>query len=507
MTDGSAILKLTVNLYKQIGLTVIHLRISRLAFLLFFAVQVSAQTDKIKAFESQFTETRDLVFEDSIIPKFHILERMRKYSIPSASIAVIDQGKIAWVKSYGYADVEHQRKAEPQTLYQVASISKSINAVGVMRLVQSGKLSLSTDIRTYLRTWQFPDNAFSQGKAITLKQLLSHTAGLSVHGFVGIPLGDSIPTVNQILDGKRPANNEPVVPIFPPGIRFEYSGGGSTVIRKILDDQISNNYDSLMQLLVLRPIGMTSSSFNQPLPPRTKNFAFGYDKAMRVLPSKYYLYPEQAAGGLWSTASDIGKFILAVQQSLGTGTGLPISKTGTLEMLTPLSNTYALGFGVIEKGGEKYFYHEGQSYGYSAIYYGSFTTGQGLVVLTNAYPENGEPFLTEVVNSIATVYGWKSFYEPLKKKLYPITDEAVKNYVGEYVSEDGRITIRIEKTAEGLVLTARRPERMYATAKDRFFLASSPSDNCIFSSSKGDGNIDTFEVEQGGKVMIRAKKK
>jgi CubicO group peptidase (beta-lactamase class C family) len=478
-----------------------------LASILGLNINAVAQSDQIKAFETQFTETRELIFEDSILPRFHIRDRMKKYNIPSVSIAVIDKGKIAWVKSYGYADVEHQRKADPETMYQVASISKSVNAVGVMRLVQSGKLSLSADIRTYLRTWSFPDNAFSTGKTITLKHLLSHTAGLSVHGFIGIPMGDSIPTVNQILDGKRPANNEPVVPIFPPGERFEYSGGGSTVIRKILDDQISNNYDSLMQQLVLRPIGMKSSSFNQPLQPQMNNFAFGYDKDMQVLPSKYYLYPEQAAGGLWSTASDIAKFVIAVQQSLTSGTGLPITKAGTLEMLTPLSDTYALGFGIIQKGGEKYFYHEGQCYGYSAVYYGSFATGQGLVVLTNAYPENGQPFLTEVVNSIATVYGWKSFYEPLKKKLYPITDEAMKKYAGEYVNEDGRMTIRIEKTAEGLVLTARRPERMYATAKDRFFLASSPSDNCIFSSSKGDGNIDTFEVEQGGKVIIRAKKK
>lgn len=228
---------------------------------------------------------------------------------------------------------------------------------------------------------------------------------------------------------------------------------------------------------------------------------------MRVLPTKYYLYPEQAAGGLWSTANDIAKFVIAVQQSLSTDKGLPISKATTLEMLTPLSDQYALGFGVIQKGGEKYFYHEGQSYGYIAVYYGSFATGQGVVVLTNAYPENGEPFLKEVVNTVATVYGWRSFYEPLKKKLFPVSDAQLASYVGEYTSEDGRMKIRIEHTAEGLVLTARRPERMYASAKDRFFLASSPNDNCIFSSSKGDGNIDTFEVEQGGKVIIKAKKK
>lgn len=467
----------------------------------------SAQTDKIKAVETQLGEYRDLIFEDSVLPRYHILDRMKTYNIPSVSIAVIDKGKIAWVKSYGYADVAHQREANPETMYQVASISKSVNALGVMRLIQAGTLSLSTDIRTYLRTWSFPDNKFSTGKTITLKQLLSHTAGLSVHGFIGIPLGDSIPTVNQILDGKRPANNEPVVPISPPGERFEYSGGGSTLIRKILDDQVSSNYDSLMNNLVLTPLGMKSSSFSQPLHPRFKNYAFGYDKQMQVLPSKYYLYPEQAAGGLWSTAKDIATFVLAIQNSLKTGSGLPIHKTATIEMLTPMSESYALGFGLIEKGGEKYFYHEGQSYGYCAVYYGSFTTGQGLVVLANAYPENGEPFLKEMVNTVATVYGWNQFYHPIKKKLYGVSDAELLRYVGEYTSEDGRMTIRIEKTLEGLTLTARRPERMYASGKDNFFLASSPNDICKFSSSKGDGNMDTFEVVQGNKVIIRAMKK
>jgi CubicO group peptidase (beta-lactamase class C family) len=457
--------------------------------------------------ETNLTEVRELVFEDSLIPRYTILERMSKYKIPSVSIAIIDQGKIAWVKSYGYTNGSFKQKSTPQTLYQVASISKSLNAVGVMCLVQSGKLSLTTDIRTYLKSWTFPDNQFSADKPITLKQLLSHTAGLSVHGFIGIPLGDSIPSINNILDGKRPANNEPIVPIFPPGERFEYSGGGSTVIRKILDDQVSTNYDSLMQTLVLQPLNMKSSSFSQPLAARFSNYAVGHDQNMNPLACKYYLYPEQAAGGLWSTATDIATFIIAVQNNMKTGKGLPISRSTTQDMLTPLSDHYALGFGVIEKGGEKYFYHEGQSYGYSAVYYGSFTSGKGVVVLTNAYPENGEPFLKELVNSVATVYGWKSFYEPVKKKLYPISNAELAKYVGEYLSEDGRITIQVTQDASGLILKARRPERMYAIAKDQFFLASSPKDTCIFKGSKQDGSMDTFEVHQGGNIIIRASRK
>lgn len=466
-----------------------------------------AQTAKINSVETGLTEYKELVFEDSLVPRFSIAERMRKYKVPSVSVAVINNGKIEWVKSYGFSDVEHQRKASPETMYQVASISKSVNALAIMRLVQEGKLSLDQDIRSYLKTWAFPDNNLSTGKPVTLRQLLSHTAGLSVHGFIGIPLGDSIPSINQILNGQRPANNEPVVPIFSPGERFEYSGGGSTVIRKILDDQFSQNYDSLLHLLVLDPLQMRSSSFSQPLLPSFSNFALGYDQQMQVLKSRYYLYPEQAAGGLWSTASDIARFVIAIQKMLNAKSAVPVSTPYAKEMLKPVMNSYALGFGILEKGGEQYFWHEGESFGFNAIYYGSFTTGKGVVILTNAYPENGQPFIRELVNSVATTYGWKDFYNPVRKKLWPVADADLNKYTGEYVSEDGRMKITIAKTPEGLVLTARRPEKMYAVGKDRFFLASSPSDNCIFSSAKNDGNYDTFEVEQNGKIIIKARKK
>lgn len=475
--------------------------------ILLFGVTSFGQKNRIIAVENNLTESRELIFEDSIIQKYNIVDRMKFYKVPSVSVALINEGKIEWVKSYGYADVEGKRKADAYTLYQVASITKSVNSLGIMRLAQDGKLSLSADIRNYLKTWQFPDNEFSKGKTITLMNLLSHTAGLSVHGFIGYSTIDTIPTINQILNGERPSNNEAVKPIYPPGEHFEYSGGGSTVIRKILDDNISTNYDSLMQALVLKPLKMTNSTFSQPLSAYYKNSAYGYDENMQLLKGNYYIYPEQTAGGLWSTASDIAKFILCIQNELKGDHPLLIDKHLAEEMLTPVLNNYALGFGIVEKGGEKYFWHEGESYGFNSVYYGSFTTGKGVVILTNAYPDNGKPFISELLHSAAMVYEWKDFYNPVKKKLVHIPDSLLDRYVGEYYSATPQIKISIIRKGNDLELTARRPEKMYAINNNTFFVASSPNDNCVFSSSNKNDLIDTFEVIQAGNTIIKAIKK
>ncbi len=465
------------------------------------------QINKIKKVENNLTETKELIFEDSVLLRYNIVDRMKFYKIPSLTMAIINNGKLEWTKAYGYADMETKRLANPTTLYQVASISKSLTGLSIMRLVQKGKLSLTNDIRNYLRTWTFPDNELSKNKLITLRNLLSHTAGLNVHGFIGYAVSDSVPSINQILNGESPANNEAIKPTYPINEHFEYSGGGYTVVRKILDDNISSNYDSLMKALILKPLKMINSTFSQPLSPQYKNYAFGYDKDMQPLKGHFYIYPEQAAGGLWSTATDIAKFILSIQNDLKGSPGSLLNKKLTVEMLMPVLNNYALGFGVVEKGGEKYFWHEGESYGYNAMYYGSFTSGKGVVILTNAYPGNGQLFIQELLNSVATSYGWKDFYNPVKKKLTSVSDTLLDKYIGEYHSENPQMKISISRNGNGLELTARRTEKMYAIKSDTFFLASSPDDDCVFSSSKLDGVIDSFEVIQNGKTIIKAIKR
>lgn len=341
---------------------------------------------------------------------YNIYERMKFYKVPSISIAVINDGKIEWAKAYGLADLESKKNADINTLYQAASISKSINALCIMKLVEEGKLSLDTDIRKYLKTWTLPDNEFSKDKTITLRSLLSHSAGMDVHGFAGYTINDSIPSINEILDGKLPANNNAIRAFINPNTKVEYSGGGIVITRKIIEDNINSNYDKLLNDLVFVPLKMTNSTFT--LSPKTTkyNLATGYDTIAKEILGKYHLYPEKSPDGLWSTPTDLAKFILSVQQSLKTNSSFLNTKIAN-EMLSPVldSSKAALGCFIETYGGEKYFCHGGSNEGFNCCYYGSFSNGVGVVIMANS---DNSDLIYEILEGVASVYGWKEFVIP-----------------------------------------------------------------------------------------------
>src|SRR5215471_14738078 len=220
----------------------IFFKLLTVASLLSSSVKLSAQEnpaydketeDKIKKVENNLSGWVQI--EDSV-NTWTLQQRMQHFHIRGLSIAVVHNGKMEWARGYGVADTATQKPVTTQTLFQAGSISKSLNAVGVLKLVQDKKLDLYTDINTYLRSWKFPYDSVSKGKKITIANLLSHTAGLSLHGFPGYKRSDTIPSLPQILDGKHPANTEPVRSQFEPGLRFQYSGGGTTISQLIVQD-------------------------------------------------------------------------------------------------------------------------------------------------------------------------------------------------------------------------------------------------------------------------------
>src|SRR6185312_277302 len=227
------------------------------AGILFFQLTSCAQTvdtaEKIKQVESNLVPNIRAEGE----PAYSIKDRMAHYNIQGVSIAVIHNYKIEWAKGYGWADKDKQVPVTAQTLFQAGSISKSLNSVGVLKLAQDKKISLYTDINSYLKSWKFPYDSLAKGKKITIANLLSHSAGLTVHGFGGYQKGDAIPTIEQVLDGKKPANSDPVRSMYEPGLKFEYSGGGTTISQLIVMDATGQAYDKYMYDNVLKPLGMT----------------------------------------------------------------------------------------------------------------------------------------------------------------------------------------------------------------------------------------------------------
>ena len=191
-----------------------HFKISTL-LLTFACFQVSilfGQTNKnySKEIEEKITQVESnligAVQIENIPPvKWTLAERMKFYHANGISITVIKDYKIEWTKSYGWADSLEQRPVTAITRFQAGSNSKSLNAIGVLKLVQDGKVNLNEDINKYLKTWKFPYDTLSKDKKITVANLLSHTAGITIHGFPGYEIGDTIPTLTQILDGQKPA--------------------------------------------------------------------------------------------------------------------------------------------------------------------------------------------------------------------------------------------------------------------------------------------------------------
>lgn len=376
--------------------------------------------------------TKTIYSNDLNIPKNNINERMKQLDVKAVSIAVIKDYKIEWVRAYGYADVNEKREADSQTLFQAASISKSINSLAFMKLVQQDKLDLDKDINLYLKSWKFPYGGGS--KIITARQLLSHTGGLGVSGFPGYERGTALPSVIQILDGIPPASTPPIRSVAKPGKKFAYSGGGTTISQLLLTDITGDSYEDFVRREVLEPLGMSQSKYI--LKNDTLNVASGYYSSGKSVKGKYHIYPELAAAALWTTPSELANYIIECQLSLKDKSNKVVTAKYMKERFKPVislgKDHVALGLFLANFNGTYYFNHNGGNEGFTCAYYGSMENGNGVVVMTNT--DNGS-FMMEVCNSVARVYNWEGFYKPVFVKTMQPDIKTLQSYTGSYRNE------------------------------------------------------------------------
>lgn len=402
------------------------------------------------------------------IPNPTLRERMKFHNVNGVSIAVIKNYTIEWVRGFGWADKAEHRPVTTSTLFQAGSISKSVNAVGVLKLVQDGKLNLYADINNYLTTWKFPYDSLSGGNKITTANLLSHTAGLTVHGFPGYEIGDSLPSLIQVLDGKRPANTSPVRSAFEPSRKYRYSGGGTTISQLMIEDISGEPYAEFMKKNVLDRLDMNSSFFTQP-PAKAKKFlvATAYYNNGKEVKGKYHIYPEQAAAGLWTNPTDLAKYIIETQLSLLGRSNKLLSPETTKTQLSPyIDSVAALGVFINKKGGKTYFSHGGKDEGFVSQYYGSLDSGNGVVIMANTF---NTAILVEIANRIADVYNWKGFYTPKIKKLMKPAIEILETYTGKYTFRND--TVSITKLNDTLFWKAGTSKRkLYFTSETDFLM-------------------------------------
>ncbi|MBQ0984632.1 amino acid adenylation domain-containing protein [Streptomyces sp. F63] len=301
--------------------------------------------------------------------------------VPGASLAVIEGGELVAVEHHGVRTSGGDEPVTDGTVFQVGSLSKLITAVGAVRLAEQGLVDLDEDVTRYLRSWTVPD-----GTVITLRGLLGHTAGLAPTPSAGQPRGDTLADLPGLLSGRRPDLHPPVRAELAPGSVFRKANVHFSVVQQVLMDVTGEHFDALMRRTVLDPFGMTASSFDQSFPEQPdRPAASGHDEDGRPLPGGWRLWPDTAAAGLWTTATDVAKALLEVRRAyLGRPAAL-IGRDTARGLLAPQHphSGYGLGTVVDDLGDDVQFGHGGAGAGYHALAMCRIGAGTGFVVLTN----------------------------------------------------------------------------------------------------------------------------
>jgi CubicO group peptidase (beta-lactamase class C family) len=342
-----------------------------------------------------------------------IAERMKNYAVPGVSIAVIDHDAVAWAKGYGVLDTTTKKPVMTSSVFQACSISKSLSATATLKLVEGGKIALDDDVGAHLTSWKVPDDPLLATQKPTIRRILSHSAGFNVHGFLGYPVAGPVPTLIQILDGVPPSNvGEPIHVVYEPGSKTQYSGGGISVLEQMLVDVAQTPYPDLLRTTVLAPLGMTSSSYAEPLDASLATDASsGHDVTGAVVNGVGWVWPTHAAGSLWTTPSDLAKFVIEIELSARGAANHILTKDTVTTMLSVAndgipSDAGQVGLGVIlgARGGQRYFWHNGAHAGFQTFYISFPSKGVGAVIFTNG--DNGADLIDEIEASIAKTYHW-----------------------------------------------------------------------------------------------------
>lgn len=346
--------------------------------------------------------------------KQSLLDCIATQRIPGVSIAVVNDYQIEWADGYGSREMGKLDAVNTETLFQACSISKAVTAIAALRLVERGQLDLDSDINAFLTSWKVrPQEKGLEQPVVTLRQLLSHTAGMSVAWYPGYHREQDIPTLYEVLESiyvSYITNTPEVRVIATPGQSFRYSGGGYCVVQQVLMDVIQKPFPELMQELVFEPVAMRQSTYEQPLPAEKWDIAAaGHRPGSRPVPGKWHIYPEMAAAGLWTTPSDLARMAIDLQR---TKAGMPsrlLSSQMVNELLTTQSKAGKrgdIGLGVFmhSKGNQARFGHAGDNAGFNCQWISSVHKGQGCVIMTNS--DEGWLITDKLPRIIAQVYNW-----------------------------------------------------------------------------------------------------
>ncbi|RNL87882.1 class A beta-lactamase-related serine hydrolase [Sinomicrobium pectinilyticum] len=360
--------------------------------------------------------------------KKSIPQLMQEDNIPGVSIAFFDNGKISWQKTYGYSNLADSIKVTPNTVFNGASLSKPVTAMAALNLTEQGVLTLNENVNNYLEGWKVPDNKFTEHENVTLRRLIGHTAGFERYVQSSFFPHEELPTITQMLAGEKPSVDPAVSVVYVPGQKQVYSNPGYSVIEKLIEDVTDKEFNAAITDLIFEPCDMTHSSFEQPVPNRlSKQMATGYSDKQEPYP--YKLFPFKAAGGIWTTPTDLAKFLLTVLEDHHSGTNTILSENMTDSIFTKTPER--LGFAKIynNESRDMLFEHWGSNSGFTCYMVASLDRKQGVVIMTNS--DNGMSLMSYITRAVAVAYNW-DFLQPKVFDSIAMGETAMKRFTRKF---------------------------------------------------------------------------
>ncbi len=396
--------------------------------------------------------------------------RLARYHTPAVSVAVIHHHRVLWARAWGVKDRRSGARADEETLFQAASISKMVTALAALRAVEAGRATVDGDINASLRSWKLPENELTRAHPVTLAELLTHTAGTNVHSMHGYARDSKLPTLEQILDGKPPATTAAVRVEYPPGKEFHYSGGGATVVQQLVVDAAGRPFPDAMAQSVFAPLGLTRSTFELPMPPAARAAAaLAHDYDESLLPE--IVNPESAAAGLWTTPREIAQFLVAIQLALD-GRPSPVSPRIAKWMTTPVAPIgvpdvwTGMGTFVEKHRGATWFGHDGLNDGFLAMSRASLRGGEGAVVMANGAA--AAPLIFEIMRAIAAEYSWEGWLAPPIRAVH-LNSERLNAVSGHFTEgPDKPVTVAVKGDRLELREPFKEPLELIPISNDRF---------------------------------------
>jgi CubicO group peptidase (beta-lactamase class C family) len=395
--------------------------------------QQISDNEKIQWLENNLSPLHQLEEHEK---RFSIQEAMTKYNVPGVSMVFVENRDIKWKKTYGFSNLQTSEKVSNNTVFTGASLSKPLTAVAALSLVETESLNLDEDVNKWLVEWKVPDNEFTKNQKVTLRHLISHRAGIRNDLWSSYLPEQETPNLHQMLAGQPPSVDPATTVNAIPGSKEQYSNPGYSIIQKLIEDVTQNKFEDVMDELIFKPSVMKSSTFQQPMPRSLmRRKATGYDQNLK--PFTYKLFPYKAAGGVWTTPTDVAQFIITLFDDLD-GAHKILSRAITQEIFskTPIRLAFAKLYN--NDSDDLVFRHYGTNQGFSSYIVGSLKNRQALIIMTNGHMQF--EFLDYVARAAAEVYQW-DYLKPIVHRTYASSGSNYQDYTGYFKLNDKLIQV------------------------------------------------------------------